>query len=210
VDDGCANQMVAPGGTCTITLGYDPTTESADSGSANVTSDDPNEATVAVALSGTGTATPNNPPTAFELVYPSNGTTGLGTTVTMIWRAATDPDGGTLNYDITYCEDSEFAGCTALEGIALFKGESPWIKFAKNWMKSLVTGPLSLMGCGGSATTSNNAAPALNADELSYTATDLNPGTTYYWKVTANDADGGATESAVWSFATQSINAINP
>lgn len=208
-NDGCANQMITPGGTCAITVSYDPTSEGTDSGTANVTSDDPDEATVAVALAGTGTSSAttatNNPPAAFDLVFPSDGATITGTTVTMIWKATTDPDGGTLNYDITYCEDETFVTCTALENIAVLSGESRWMKFAKNWIKSLVTGPLSLMGCGGGSTspTDNNTTPSVNADELSYTAMDLNPGTTYYWKVTANDADGGATESEARSFSTE-------
>ena len=33
--------------------------------------------------------------------------------------------------------------------------------------------------------------------------TDLQPGTTYYWKVVADAGSGGATESVTWSFTTR-------
>ncbi len=39
--------------------------------------------------------------------------------------------------------------------------------------------------------------------EITYTASGLSSGTTYYWKVVAYDGKGGATDSAVWSFSTQ-------
>ena len=205
VDNGCANQTLAPEGTCTVTVGYDPAAEVASTGNIEVESDDPDEATVTVSLSGTGTATPNNPPAAFELLSPENGATNLIMPVTMTWNATTDPDGDTVSYDINYCEDSEFAGCDPILNVAKATAQplsSQFKMLARLWVKSLVIGPLALAGCGGSNTAANEIAPS------TYIATDLEAGTTYYWKVIANDPNGGVTESTVWSFTTQQINAI--
>ena len=58
-----------------------------------------------------------------------------------------------------------------------------------------------------------NPSPAtLVANNLAGTFTTmmpLNANTTYYWKVVARDNNGGATESAVWSFSTQPVFTIN-
>jgi len=51
----------------------------------------------------------------------------------------------------------------------------------------------------GDTTVVNQVVPPATA---SHTVTGLNPGTTYYWKVTANDGRGGVTDSVVWSFTT--------
>ncbi len=61
------------------------------------------------------------------------------------------------------------------------------------------TTTMMLVSCGGDH---NDNAPA-PADQLSHSVSGLTPGTTYYWKVVADDGKGGATESAVWSFSTQ-------
>lgn len=45
--------------------------------------------------------------------------------------------------------------------------------------------------------------------ELSYTLSALEPNTTYYWKIVANDNNGGVTEGDVWSFATGSGGTSN-
>ena len=53
----------------------------------------------------------NQPPSAFNLVTPSNGATGLGASLDLIWEKSTDPDGGDVSYKVTYCNDASFAGC---------------------------------------------------------------------------------------------------
>jgi hypothetical protein len=36
-----------------------------------------------------------------------------------------------------------------------------------------------------------------------YSASGLNSGATYYWKVIVDDGKGGRTESAAWNFSTK-------
>ncbi len=52
-----------------------------------------------------------------------------------------------------------------------------------------------LVSCGGG---DNNG-----SDEVSYTVSELSPGTTYHWKVVADDGNGGRAESEVRNFTTQ-------
>ncbi len=54
----------------------------------------------------------NNPPSAPQLIYPSEGQSGLGTTVEFVWEASTDPDGDTVSYRLQICKGNDFAtGC---------------------------------------------------------------------------------------------------
>ena len=43
----------------------------------------------------------------------------------------------------------------------------------------------------------------ISTTDLTYTASDLTSGTTYYWKVIASDTRGGSAESETWSFTLQ-------
>lgn len=41
------------------------------------------------------------------------------------------------------------------------------------------------------------------ADNIVHIESELSPNTKYYWKVVANDKNGGKTESSVWNFTTE-------
>lgn len=56
--DNCSNQNLAPAGSCTVQVEFDPTAVGAASGTLAIPSDDPDTATVNVALAGTGAAVP--------------------------------------------------------------------------------------------------------------------------------------------------------
>jgi hypothetical protein len=56
---------------------------------------------------------------------------------------------------------------------------------------------------GGTPAPDNGETPPVAEDEVAYTVSGLNAGTTYYWKVVADDGKGGRTESDIWSFTTQ-------
>lgn len=65
-DDGCSNAMLSPGGTCTITVAFAPSSSGPLTASLQIASDDPS-GTATVTLTGTGvTGTPagSNPPTS--------------------------------------------------------------------------------------------------------------------------------------------------
>ena len=62
---------------------------------------------------------------------------------------------------------------------------------------------ITISGCGGGRSSSSGGSGG-TSDEVSYTLSGLSPGTTYYWKVIANDGNGKETQSCVvWSFTTQ-------
>ncbi len=214
-----ATPTVAAGGSCTVSVTFSPTSTGAKNATAAISSNDPDEATVNVSLSGTGlSASSNNAPASPTLVFPANGQTGLGTTVEFRWKKAADPDGDTVTYHLSYCTDQNFTGCTPVDvasnklyfagfgmygGMMIFGMVFAGTKRGRNSMLLLVvivllgTGAL-LAACGGGGGSASSV-----TDEMTYTASGLTAGTTYYWKVAADDGNGGATESAVWSFSTQ-------
>ena len=55
-------------------------------------------------------------------------------------------------------------------------------------------------GSGGAVTPSNGGG---SSNQVSYTVSGLNTGTSYYWKAVAKDGNGGETDSSLWSFDTQ-------
>jgi HYDIN/CFA65/VesB-like, Ig-like domain len=58
--DNCANQTVVPAGSCTLTLRFAPTSTGAFASTLSINSNDPDEPSTAIALSGTGTAINDN------------------------------------------------------------------------------------------------------------------------------------------------------
>ncbi|GBE31897.1 hypothetical protein BMS3Bbin05_00800 [bacterium BMS3Bbin05] len=221
---GSANPVITQGGSCTVGLTFSPQTTGAKSANLQITSDDPNNPTVDVALSGTGlTSIVNNAPSAPILVSPANNATGLGTTVDFTWQKSTDPDGDTVSYKLYYCEDQTFTGCQPvgvasvgnrgifyagtfgsgagllLFGIVFAGGIKRRRKIAAIIVMIMIMGLL-LVSCGGS---SSNSTPPPPTNQVTHQITGLNAGSQYYWKVVADDGNGGRTDSAVWSFTTK-------
>jgi len=165
-------------------------------------------------ISGSG----NTPPTAFALVSPADGAMGLGTSLTFVWKKATDPDGDSLSYQFFLCEDSGFSGCTPIvvasaEKLIDFAGAEgllPLVLFGtvlggiglrrRKWL-IMVIASLAIVGlvsnCGGGG----GGGTALT-DEKSHTVSGLKSGATYHWKVSVSDGTD-TVESATRSFATQ-------
>ena len=81
----------------------------------------------------------------------------------------------------------------------------------------LITGSLFLTQCGGGDKgstgvdkTGTDKTTIINTESsISYTATGLQPDTTYYWKVVASDGRGQQTESEVRSFTTKRLGGIS-
>jgi hypothetical protein len=162
----------------------------------------------------------NNPPSKPELVFPANNQTGLGMTITFIWKKSTDPDGDAIAYNLYVCEDQSFIGCNPIQTTTLY--ESPYyfivfngsvaglffigimISFVQRKRKIylilavlLITGML-IVSCGG-----GDGGTSVAGDEISHTVSGHKTGTTHYWKVVTDDSDGGTTESDIWNFTTQ-------
>lgn len=72
-------------------------------------------------------------------------------------------------------------------------------------MTVIFAGGLLLTSCGSGGGTSGGAGDnSNNSDKKDYVsyAVNLQPNTTYYWKVMADDGKGGITESNTYSFTT--------
>ena len=179
-----------------------------------------NQATEKTTVSSTGT---NSLPTIPELLFPEDGQTGLGTTVTFRWKGSVDPDGDSLTYSLSFCKDINFNGCIPIQVAS--KGK-PMTLYADAAGFGFLFFGLIVVGClrertritllvflvmfsglivisCGSGGGGENGNGFVGPPELSYTVSGLKSNTTYYWKVAAHDGMGGTTESAVRSFTTQ-------
>ena len=179
------------------------------------------DATMGMTLIGNA-CPPNNPPAAATLVYPADGKTGLGASVTFRWKEATDPDNDPVSYHIYACTDPTFSNCSSmlvassgmgklsLAGFGIYGGFMLFgLVFAgRKWGKKavLLVVVIALLGSGGmlaACSSGGGGGVIVTPTGPKHTVTGLSSGTTYYWKVVAYDGKGGATESAVWSFSTK-------
>ena len=218
--DNCSGKTLAPSASCTITVRFAPTATGAANDTFDIPSDDPDENPVTVTVSGTGVA--NIPPATPALVLPADGATGLPTTVTFEWNRSTDPDGGTVTYNLFVCTDDTFAACpdpvntspiTAAAGmrkgfafaasgvgmvffgIAFAAGISRRRKVALLLALALITGML-FLAC------SSDDGISTPQGQVSFAASGLSTGTPYFWKVVATDGTD-STDSVTRSFTTK-------
>jgi hypothetical protein len=220
--DNCSGQTIAPASACSLTVRFAPTSVAASSDSFDIPSNDTATGSITMNVSGTGlSSATNNPPSAPTLVSPTDGQTGVSTTVSLQWNKSTDPDNDTLTYHLYYCTDSTFVTCTpvnvASRGMAgLYLAGSGLLFFGfvftrgnrgKALMLTLIIAALLMTGalftsCGKSSDSNTTATTQVTAD-MTHQASGLSSGTTYYWKIVADDGKGGLTSSATWSFTTQ-------
>jgi hypothetical protein len=161
-------------------------------------------------------------PASPVLVFPANGQSGLGTTVTFRWKKVSDPEGKAITYDLHYCKNSDFSGCSPLINVASLGNQSFFAAAISSYTAGLILFGVVFVGivrprktrllivgiiistallfsCGGG----DNGGISNPTDEISYTVTGLSNNTTYYWKVVANSSNGGSSESETRSFTTQ-------
>ncbi len=163
---------------------------------------------------------PNSPPPAPALVSPADGTAGAPTTVPFEWNPSVDPDGDQVDYRFFLGTDPSFAGVVPvpiartrsgstagplkgagflhwlpavilLSGI-LFLGGSA--KLAGALALAGVLGIMGIAGCSGGGGSSGS--PAAASGNITHTAAGLAAGTTYYWKVEADDGLAAAASPA--------------
>lgn len=221
VSDACSGQTLAPAASCGLSVEFSPTAEGTFNDSFDVPSNDPNKNSVTVNVTGTGlpASAGNSPPSEPALIAPEDGATGVSVPVTFRWTAASDPDGDPVAYELSVCDDPGFpAGCAPIPvasaktegiltamayklGILFFGMILAGVILDRRWLPGLIglilTGML-LVSCGHSG--GGGGAPS---GEISHTVPGLLPGTTYYWKVAADDGAGGQVETVSRSFTTK-------
>ncbi len=162
-------------------------------------------------------------PTAPTLVHPSDGQTGLRTTVELRWEKSIDPENAPITYKVYLCTDSTFSTVTDpscapitvasrssdgmfyaggagvfMIGMTFFGGLRGKRRIVLLFMVLFLFAGGTIISCKAKDETE------LPANQMNYIATGLSPNKTYHWKVTAdNGKTGGLKESAVQSFTTQ-------
>jgi len=213
--DNCSGKTVAPAGSCTVAIKFAPSGAGVFSDAFNIPSNDPTTPQVTFNVSGTGNVAPAAP----ELISPADGQTGIGTAATLEWKSSTDPDGDAVSYHVYYCTDSTFVSCTPVNvamqkkagiflafsglmfaGFALRKGARGKAVFLVLMATLLLSGGIVMSACGSDIKTSDPAA-ATNTN-VTYQASGLAGGSTYYWKVVSDDWKGGLATSPMWTFKT--------
>jgi hypothetical protein len=167
---------------------------------------------------------PNNPPAAPALVSPADGTTGAPTTLPFEWNPSVDPDGDQVSYRFFLGTDPSFAGVVPVPvartgdrktgGPFKISGMPAWLPvvlFLSGIMFAMKSARLAgvlflagilvtfgIAGCSGGGT---SGSPAAAPGNITHVASGLASGTTYYWKVEADDGLGAAA-SPTRSFTT--------
>jgi hypothetical protein len=230
LNDTCSGKTIAPVATCTLTIRFAPTASAQASDSFDIPS--VGLPTVTVSVNGTGgtsittNGTVNNPPANPVLVSPTNGQTGVPSTMTFTWKKSADPDGDVVKYHFSYSTDQNFTGAQTVEvasakaagllfsGLGSICGGIIMFGFIsgsgmKRSRKLLLVIPVLLLtgalftACGSGGGTPAPPPGTAAADLASTTVTGLAANTTYYWKVAADDGKGGLASSETFSFKTQ-------
>ncbi len=157
-------------------------------------------------------AAENKPPSAPVLISPADGATSLNpASITLTWVRSSDPEGDPVTYNTTYCNNQDFSGCSPVSvamtatgvlvaalgggtGVLLLGVVTPGLRRKQTLINvaAIAIAAAIMTACGGSS----------SGNTLSTTIRNLDPSTTYYWKVSASDG-AKTTESEVRSFTTR-------
>jgi hypothetical protein len=197
---------------------FAPQSGGAKSVTLTVASNDTENGDQSVELSGEARSIP-------ALVFPGNGLTDVSTEVTFIWKTPYAPEGETVTENFYLATDEAFTGVTPVD-VSLFERPEFYLAgfglissfglagaFLSRWKKEkgrregnivrflplliLALLFLFLYAC------EPAAGPDAGGDESFYTVSDLEPSTTYYWKVEAAYSSGDSLTSEAFSFTTQ-------
>jgi len=214
-NDSCIESAIIPGESCTVTLQFSPEKEGEVSFSIDIPSSNSNVETVSISLLGSGIPVINNTaPSKPQLISPNDNETDVTIDVDLRWQISSDLDGDELTYQVYYCDNEDFSGCTAN---AVAKGLLPTFDVSLLHLNFLVVGLLSGIGLFRNkrflfyafialATLNISACQPTTDDptvsSLIFEVSNLTPNTTYYWKVSVGDGKS-TTESDVWQFTTR-------
>ncbi|PKN12074.1 MAG: hypothetical protein CVU69_09015 [Deltaproteobacteria bacterium HGW-Deltaproteobacteria-4] len=217
-ENGCSNQILAPGATCTFKVNFAPTAVGEFSDSFDIPYLDPAAGTATASVAGYGLSANNQRPGKPALISPTDGQIGVALTPTFSWTEVTDPDGDVVNYSIVCSTSPDFTAGTL---VTLHFGEQ------KSLYAGLGAAALALFGIGAAGNQRNRKKLALLVSLLILASalvsacggggggsstspigvegtltTPLTANTKYYWKVVADDSRDSNT-SDVWSFTTK-------
>ncbi len=219
-NDNCSGKTLSGGSSCTVTVSFTPTAIGTFSDSFDIPSNDPDQPSITMQVSGAGVSSSNNnPPGKPRLRHPGDHEEGLDTSLDMEWDSVTDPDGDHVSYELRISTDSNFSAPmvvnTASAGKTsgtLFAGTGLGFIFfgfvfagtARGRKGLLIVAAVvilagsTIVGC-----SVGKAGPPASGAVVSQPVSGLQTATTYYWKVVASDGNGGVTESDTSSFSTK-------
>ncbi len=193
------------GATCPLTFSFSPAVVGAYEGSVLIASSDPQSDDVPVLFSGIG----NTPPSTPVLVSPADGAV-LSVPVVLSWTPATDADGDVVTHTLLLADNQQFNNPRTFQDhtAAMFLGGS-FIALTilrrrrLVLLLSLVVLVVWLSSCGGGGGDGGSSRPEPSATISSISVDGLQSGTTYYWKVIAEDNRGATTQSETRSFSIE-------
>jgi hypothetical protein len=208
--DQCSQATLQAGESCLLLVTFAPTASVASQGELTIPSNDAGQPQVRLTLAGRGlTPGVNQPPSPPRLLSPAAGQRDLGLLVTLRWQQSSDPDGDQIHYRVHWSTDSTLAG--AEEGL-LTTASALMLRADILLLMGLCgVGALRRAGKRGallllvvllSAPLSCSSGTEDRAEVASWQLRELQPDTTYYWQVTAEDGRGGSAESEIRSFTT--------
>jgi len=156
----------------------------------------------------------NNNPIAPVLVSPVSGATVSGGSIIFKWDESTDSDGDTVTYSFYLCSNQSFTGCTAdivsskttqIAGIGIFFFATLMTGFPRRKVLPIIVLVLIMASCGGGGGGSSGGGNT-GSTGTSITHTVSTSGMTagtYYWKVVADDGNGGTASSSIGTITYQ-------
>ncbi len=221
--DNCSGQSLSPGARCTLKVRFEANTSGAFNGAFDIPSNDPDANTTRMNVSGTRLPSfTNNRPSAPTLVFPLEGETVSGPGVSFGYNRSSDPDGDSIGYTITVCEDANLSlGCITNQLVASAKNKgvnyagfglgfalvfgSILIGRSKGRRKTgflislMMVSGLLFVSCGSVEDKSGGGNPGA---DIIHTVRGLTRGQSYHWQVVADDGFGGTAHSENRSFST--------
>lgn len=156
----------------------------------------------------------NNNPISPVLISPVNGATVSGGSIIFKWDESTDSDGDTVTYSFYLCSNQNFTGCTAdivsskttqVAGLGIFFFATLIAGLPRRKLLPAIVLVLLMASCGGGGGDSggggNPGSTGTSINHIVSTA-GMSAGT-YYWKVVADDGNGGTASSSIGTMTYQ-------
>lgn len=164
----------------------------------------------------------NSPPDKPELVSPENGLSGVGAEQEFRWMITTDPGGNPIKYQVFVCTNLASPDCIPAAvvgrnskgmfyagGAGLFMIGMTFIGGMTGRKRIVLLLVIVVLFAGGALISCHSkdvsGTTPLPAGQVSYFATGLSAGTTYYWKVVADNGQptNNTNASCIWTFTTK-------